>query len=190
MSFPQDFNPNEGDTLYTMQNLESGNSVKLRAMSDVTAGFSLWSEKDGKPTVIRAEESSQIDPSQASINTYSGKPNKIKQFIAMLVWNYSTERFEIFETDKSSIIAKLYSMDQDPDLGDLQGYDIKLSKTGKNKDTKYDVLSLGKSPVSKEIKEQFASVAYNPNAFFTGDNPLSTEGVETSTPDVSGDVPF
>jgi len=188
-SFPTNWSPSEGESSYTLRSLESGESYKLRAMTPVTVGYSLWVDKDGKPSTVRAQEASQIDPSQASINKFSGKPNTVKQFVAFLVWNYTSERFEVFETDKASIIKRLWAMDQDPDIGDLQTYDIKISKTGSGKGIAYEINSLGKSLVAKEITEKFKSITYTPTNFFTGGNPLTSEVVEEAE-EVASDVPF
>lgn len=200
MAFSTNFEPESGASAYTMQNLESGDSFKLRFMTEILDGWSLWAEdEEGQPTVIRAEEKEQIDPSQASINKLSGKPNKRKQFVAGIVYNYETERFEVFETDKASIIKKLWELDQDPDLGDLQGYDIKLSKTGQGMDTRYSVLPLGKSKVKKDIKERFNELEYNLHALYDGGNPLDAvsdtndiadEVDENMDDDEMGDIPL
>lgn len=172
MAFSKSFSPESGESPYTLQNLESGDSVKLRVMSLVLSGYSLWSEVDGKPLALRAEEREGIDTSKAAINKLTGKPNKIKQFVAMIVWNYKSNRFEILETDKSTIIKKLWAMDQDPDLGDLREYDIKLSKTGKGTDTRYEVMSLGKAEVDGKIQKDFEDLPNDLTALFRGENPF------------------
>lgn len=186
MAFSNNFTPDAGNSDYTMQNLESGDSFKLRFMTEILDGWSLWAEEEGKPTVIRAEEKEDIDPSQAATNKLSGKSNKRKQFVAGIVYNYETERFEVFETDKASIIKKLWELDQDPDLGDLQGYDIKLNKTGQGMDTRYAVLPLGKSKVKKDIKERFDELEYNLHALYDGGNPLEATGINTE--DIADEV--
>jgi hypothetical protein len=196
MAFKNDFTPDAGSSSYTLQNLESGESFKLRVMTEILTGYSLWSEEDGKPVLIRAEHKEEIDPSKASVNKLSGKKNKRKQFIACIVYNYDVQRFEVFETDKASIIKKLWSLDQDPDLGDLRQYDIKLKKTGQGMDTRYDVLSLGKAKIDKEIAKKFDELEFNLSALYDGGNPLDidtakiADEVAEAQTDEDGDVPF
>lgn len=179
MAFSKDFDPSKGSSVYTMQNLDSGDSFKLRVMTEIINGWSLWTEEDGKAQLIRAEEKEQIDPKNASINPHTGKKNKPKEFIACIVYNYETEQFEVFETDKSSIYTPLYDFEHDGDLGDLREYDIKLSKTGQGKETRYSVLPLGKSKVKKEIQEQFNELEYNLHALYDGENPMEVTATDS-----------
>lgn len=177
MAFKDDFTPEEGTSTYTMQNLESGDSLKLRVMTEMLTGYSLWAEENGDKTVIRAEEKEEIDVSKAAFNKLTNSKNRVKQFIGCIVYNYHTEQFEVLETDKGSIIGKLWTMDQDPDLGDLRKYDIKLSKTGQGKDTRYDVLSLGVSDVDSEIKKEFDKLEFNLENLFNNGNPLIVDDI-------------
>lgn len=173
MSFNTNFTPKAGESRYTMSNLDSGDAVKLRFVSNVIDGFSLWEEENGKPKVFRKKEESEIDKSKAG--SYQGTPNKIKQFIAAVVWNYTAERFEIFETDKASIIKKLWEMDQDEDLGNLTSYDIKVSKSGSGMETRYSVMPLGISPVSTEILEAYEELSVDLTALYRDENPFDSE---------------
>ena len=188
MAFSQSFSPEAVESAYTMRELGSGESVKLRVMSDVLTGYSLWSEANGKPTVIRAELKENIDPKQASVNKITGKPNKIKQFIACVVWNYTAERFEVLETDKGSIIKKLWTMDQDPDLGDLKGYDIKITKNGSGMETRYEVLSFNAGKVADDILKEYEALNHDLTALLRNEDVFGKKGQQK--PEVIDDVDF
>ncbi len=166
MAFTQGFAPSAGESTYTLRNLNSGESVKIRILSDVVSGFSLWSENNGKPLAIRAKAKEDIDASKAAVNKLTGKPNTVKQCIAAVVYNYNSKSIETLETDKATIIRALWSLDQDEDFGDLKKYDIKIKKSGTGTDTKYEVNPLSKEPVSKEIQDVFKDSDIDLEALF------------------------
>jgi len=179
MAFSDSFTPEAGSSTYTMSNLKSGDSVKIRFLTEVTSGYSLWGEEDGEVKVYRAKTEEEIDKSKAGY--YRGKKNKVKQFIVAIVWNYTSGQFEVFETDKAQIIKKLWTMDQDQDLGDLRKYDIKVSKTGTGMETRYEALPLGASKLADDIKRQFSELSYNLENVFNDENPIS--GAKSSSED-------
>lgn len=183
MAFNQDFAPSAGESTYTLRNLNSGESVKLRILTDVISGYSLWTDNNGKPLALRSKVKEDIDASKAAINKLTGKPNQVKQCIAAVVYNYNSKAIETLETDKATIIRALWSLDQDEDFGDLKKYDIKIKKSGTGTDTKYEVNPLSKEPVSKEIQDAFEESDIDLEALF--------EAKKSTNGEVSADeIPF
>jgi hypothetical protein len=172
MAFPTNFTPQSGGR-YTMQGLQSGGSIRIRVMTDFIVGKSVWTNEG---TVCRVREDDSI-PEEKIGTDQSGKPNKVKQFIAAGVWNYDTNQFEIFETDKGSILGKLWDYDQDPDYGDCKNYDIKIGKTGAGLKTKYSVVAAPPKPLDEKIKADFRLETINPDALFEGKSPFSADEI-------------
>ena len=96
------------DNLYVMRKLiklpKEFNPTKLRVMSELITGKSVWGEVDGKRMPTRTKPDGKILVGSIGINQFTGEPEKIKDFIACVVWNYSSKRLEILETDNWKII--------------------------------------------------------------------------------------
>lgn len=173
MSFPQDFSPSTTSG-YTMRNLESGKTVRIRFMTDFVVGRSVWTNEN---TVYRVTETESIPVEKIGNNKITGKPNAIKQFIAAICYNYDSGEFEIFETDKGSIISKLWDYSQDPDYGDSKNYDIKIGKTGSGLTTKYSVVAAPPKEVEKEIADSFAGQNFDLSTLFTKNDDFGNQDV-------------
>lgn len=102
-----------------------------------------------------------------------GKP---KEFWAFVVWNYEEKKIQIMEITQQTIKKAIVALTQDQDFGDPKGYDLKVSKTGKGKETKYTLLPLGKTSFSPEGEDVDAILAdarsVRLEALFDGDDPF------------------
>lgn len=74
----------------------------------------------------------------------------------MKVWNYEKEQLQIREVTQASIRDQILAYNNDADWGDPKEYDISVSKTGKDLETKYTVLttSSGKKELDETITEK------------------------------------
>ena len=75
---------------------------------------------------------------------------------SLIVWNYATKRVEVLEQG-NDFFQNLLAFVEDPDLGDLRDYDIKITRRGTGKDTSYTVIPCAKKRVSKEVEDAFAT---------------------------------
>lgn len=194
MALPNGFQPKSGQSKYTMTGLQSGQTVKVRVLSDFIAGRIVWSGNDEtgrKPR--RFKDSENIPTSAIGVDKY-GQPERIRQFIAAKVWNYETEQVEVFETDKAMIIKQIFSYESDSDYGDSKTYDLKISKTGSGMETEYGVIAAPPKPVSDEIKKADKECPVNLEALYDGADPFdSTAVVKKAAPsseELAEDVPF
>lgn len=187
MAFPKDFEPKAGGaSLYTLSNLESGETLKLRIMSDFIVGNSVWGEDDEgnrRPNKFRIGVT--IPTSVIGISKFNDLPESIKQFVAAVVWNYETERLEILETDKATIIEQLFTLEKTEEYGDIRGYDIKLSKEGQKMDTKYTVVPLPPKDPEKLVLEAYNALDVNLEALFDGADPFAGATAEDIADDVA-----
>lgn len=196
MALPKNFQPKVGESKYTMTGLQSGETVKIRVLSDFIAGRKVWSDdQEGRRKPNRFRDDQNIPVSAIGVDKY-GNPERIRQFIAAKVWNYETKQVEVFETDKASIINQIFNYENDSDYGDSQSYDLKISKSGQGMDTEYSVIPAPPKPVEKAILVASRAEQVNLQALFDGKDPFnSTEhseeesGVMTSD-EVANDVPF
>lgn len=73
---------------------------------------------------------------------------------SLLIWNYGTKQIEILEQG-NDFFSDLLTFVQDPDLGDLRGYDLKITRKGVKKDTSYTVIPGIKKPICEEALTAF-----------------------------------
>ena len=183
MALPKNFQPKKEGSRYTMSKLNSGETVKIRILSDFISGNMTWSghtKDDKKP--VRVPENTPMLTTNIGTNLRSGEPERIKQFIAAIVWNYDNEVLEIFETDKATIISRIYEFETDPDYGDSKAYDLKVSKKGTGMETEYSVMPSPPTKVSKDIATAYGSEQINLKALYSGADPFTpqSDGNEAS----------
>lgn len=85
-------------------------------------------------------------------------PDWFIYFQACVIWNYDEKMIQIFEIKSKVIMRKLQALVQDEDRGPELDYDLKVTKTGKSKDTKYDLIASGKGPTTKEIMKAYTDL--------------------------------
>lgn len=196
MAFPKTFQPEQGEQSnnYTLSHLESGSTVKLRVMSDFITGNSVWGEnKEGKRVCTKTRDGENIPVGAIGTNKFTGMPERIKQFVASVVYNYDTKQLEILETDKATIIEQLYALENTEEYGDLKGYDIKIGKNGQKTDTTYSVIGLPPKAVDTTILTEYKKSDINLEKLFTNEDPFQAEqqvDEDLTSEDVANDVPF
>lgn len=197
---PMNFEPDKGSGgKYVLNKLESGGKIKIRMLSDFITGRCVWGDgPDGKRAVYRVKPGEPIPASKIGVSKFSGKPERIKQFIAAIAYNYESKQVEIFECDKAKLVSQIFALEASEDWGDSREYDITLSKTGTGTDTTYSALPSNKAPMKEKV--DFSKVnleaLYTPN----GGDPFNPIDVEEKVEDqivdseesdeVASDVPF
>lgn len=186
MAFPKNYEPQEtqsGD--YT--EIKPG-ETRLRFLSDIIVGNVLWvTTPDGKRKPERKRYGQSFNPADIGIDKW-GNPERIRPFMASVVWNYGTSKIEIFETSKNQIIDQLYGYDADPDWGDLKGYDVVISRNGEGKETKYQVIAKPAKPVDSAILLLKSKTTINLEALYDGGNPFITASEPHMSADIANDA--
>ena len=67
---------------------------------------------------------------------------KVKVFRAFVVRNYDDKQLQVMEVTQNTIKQQLFEYSRDEDYGDPKTYDIKINRTGKDLETKYQVKPL------------------------------------------------
>ncbi|NBV95701.1 MAG: hypothetical protein EBR90_02790 [Actinobacteria bacterium] len=163
--FPSNYTPpesgSESSGKYTK--IKENEPVKLRILSEAITGYNYWTN-DNK--CIRSELRFESTP-----NIRDGE--KQKHFWAFKVWNYNTKQIEIWEITQSSIRDTLWSYWKDDEYGDLRGYPLKITRTGKALETKYQVIAGQIKPLDEEIAIESANTPVNLHALYSGENPFA-----------------
>ncbi len=95
-----------------------------------------------------------------------------------MIFNYSTDKVEIWTIAQKGIQQKLEMWNSDADFGDPTTYDIKVSRKGKDKgSTTYSVDALMKKEnmeaISKDILDEVKTI--NLSALISGDDPFKSD---------------
>ncbi len=171
MALPKQFEVEKSTGGYTLKNIVADKKTKIRVLSDFIAGKSSWIMNGEKRKPFRLEPSASAPVSvmdQVAINKFTGKPESWKQFIAAVVWNYTTEQVEILETDKKPIIEQISNLENDDDWGDSKSYDLGITKTGMGTETEWHITPSNKASFKCPVEWK----QVNLNALLSGENPF------------------
>lgn len=144
---------------------------KLRILSAPILGYVYWTDEK-KP--VRLKEA----PEEAPDDMKSG--GKVKHFWAFAVWNYKEKKVQILELTQVSIQAPITDLVTSEDWGDPQGYDITITRKGKDLDTEYTVQPSPHKATPLEALNAYAETKVDLNALFLGSDPFGSK--EESTP--------
>lgn len=108
-------------------------------------------------------------------NTNDIKENwKVKEFWAFVVWNYNSEAVQIMEITQNTIKDQIFALARDEDFWDPKGYDLKITRSWKDLETKYQVKPLAQKPFeNKEAIEEAKKI--NLEALFDWEDPFRPE---------------
>lgn len=171
MSLPKGFKQEVPLSKYTMANLKAIPKMKFRVLSDFIEGRSVWGEPDGKRVCTRRRIGEDMPVEAIGWSKRYNKPESVKQFIAAIVFNYTTNQVEIFETDKSTVIGFIEGIEGEADWGDSKNYDLIISKSGEDLDTTYSVLPSNKTPFKQEVDIK----DINLQVLFDGQDPFAVK---------------
>ena len=158
--------------------ITEGEPFKFRILSSALLGWEYW-KTDNKPKRlpflddVLGNGRPAHTPEDIRIGE-DGLPEKIKHFWAFSVWDYEAQQVKLFQITQATIQEGIRGLCKDPDWGNPNGYDIKLTRSVQGKQTKY-VVSPGKE--SDPPPEALAALAASPinlSALLTGGDPFST----------------
>lgn len=120
----------------------------------LSSPFMMWlSWTDGQPSRVAylgADGKPTAKPAKGS-----GAKDSVKHAWGLIVWNYKTEKVEVFELDKQDVINGLIAYANNPKWGHPKKYDIIITKTGSGMDTSYTLTVEPHSPASQVIVDAF-----------------------------------
>lgn len=163
-----DFLPDNYETPATNANYLkfADGETRFRILSKPVIGWLDWKDKKPLRFQMNAKPEKPVDPS---------KP--IKHFWAMLVWNCATSRIQVLEITQTTIQKAIETLAKDNDWGAPFGYDIKVIRKGKDKETEYTVTPAPKKAFTEY--ETVRAVKICLNELFTGGDPFNSSGAPT-----------
>ncbi len=97
----------------------------------------------------------------------------VKKFYGYGIYNYSLKRIQIWTCDKATINNAIRELASDKNWGDFRHYDLVITKTGKELETKYCVHPIPPSQISDEVLTAFTQTPLNLNALFSNEDPFA-----------------
>ena len=95
----------------------------------------------------------------------------LKRFIMGVVYDYEAQEFKILEITQRTLMEQLFKYIKDEEYGDPCNYDIKVSKTGKDKDTKYSLIASPPKAASKDLVAEFSELRCDLRAVYDNEDP-------------------
>jgi hypothetical protein len=180
------------DAYVGLSKLDEGKPHRYRFLGSAITGYSTWVETDGKSKPVRWREKPEGDeiPGNLQINKQSGKPAEIKRFVAGFVWDYAKERISVLMIDQKTILQELHAAIVDPDFGDPQEYDVKITRKKENDFTKYSLKAAPPKAVGDQIErayEELLDKGADLEALFDNGNPFEPQASKADGEDEDGD---
>lgn len=138
---------------------------KLRILSKPIIGWLDWDDKKPLRFRMKFKPEKPIRADQA-----------IKHFWAFIVYNYADKEVQILEITQATVQKAIEHLSKDEEWGAPYHYDIKITKTGKDKETKYAVVPSPKKALTDEQMSMALAKPCNLDALFSNDDPWKVEG--------------
>jgi hypothetical protein len=180
------------DSYIGLSKLDEGKPFRYRFLGPAITGYSTWVETDGKSKPVRWRVKPEGDeiPGNLQINKKSGKPAEIKRFLAGFVWDYARERISVLMIDQKTILQELHAAIIDPDYGDPQEYDIKITRKVENDFTKYSLKAAPHRATTAQIDEAYMALlekGADLEVLFANGNPFEPEATKAESEDEGDD---
>jgi len=138
---------------------------RIRFLSKIIVGWEMWHKN--KVSRFRKDEK-PILPSDADSKTV------IREFWSAIVWNFDLGKIQIFNITQKTVQTAIFLLSKDPDWLSPGLYTIKITKTGKEKFTKYSVMPGQKKPLETHIKTIFQDTPINLEELYEGNDPFNS----------------
>lgn len=156
---------------------EKDKAIVVRVVSPPVFGYEYWNNEN-KP-VRSKEEPTNLDDCPKNDKGIC----EVKFFWAFVIWNYEEERIQIWEVTQKSIMSQLEAYIQDEEYGIPQRYDLKVTRKGESKETKYTVMARPPKELEEKPKEAAETTDVNLDALFTSEDPFGkAKEVEAEKP--------
>ena len=176
MSFlPNGYQPQESDSPNKYMKLKNGDNL-VRILSKPIIGHIGWRDKQPHRAKKIEDLSGNFD-------------NTPKEFWAVVCYCYDTQSISVWEITQKTILKAITSLSNDKAWGSPLKYDMKITRTGEDLQTEYQVSPYPHRETPDKVKDEFKATSINLEALFTGDNPFE-EKKEVNIMDSSNDLPF
>lgn len=142
--------------------------TKVRILSDFIDGYLDWA--DNKPVRYRKNE---LPKDEDGKEIPAKNKDGYMYFLDCVVRNYNAKKIQVFEIKSLVLQKKLQALAKDEDRGEEMDYDLKFTKTGKDKTTKYEVTPANKWPLTEELAGAYIDAWVNLEALYDGADPFA-----------------
>ena len=159
-----------------MKKLEQGEN-RMRILTKPIQGYVWWPEGSNKPE--RAHGPTDI-------------PTGIKD--AKYFWFLTIAingEVKFLELKQKTILSQIKSLSDNTEWGEVQDYDITITRSGQDLETQYTVVPNPKKAINADVAKQWADIKarYNPENLFTNGTPLEP-GEEKKQDGKDEELPF
>lgn len=116
--------------------IPEGESVKIRPLSTAITGWEYWEET--KPKRFRPKEKPRA-------------AKELREFAALLIWNYELQRVQIWSFHQMTIKNSLRKLIET--YGNPMNFDVLITKMGTDKETRYYLKAIPGTKCPKEAQE-------------------------------------
>jgi len=148
---------------------DGDNSLRILSEQPLI-GFVYWSTA-GKPVRSLQHPGQPADIRLGADN----KPEKVKEFWAMAIYNIGTKQVELWEVTQAQIRDAIIGLSNDSEWGHPSQYSLKIKKSGKGLETKYAVMPGKPGPLPAEIQAVVDASPVNLMALIDGGNPFDSQ---------------
>ena len=141
--FPEGWQPESGGQ--GDKYLKIKDEVRVRIIQPPLIYFQAWTEQDGKPKPVRSAQ-----PFPEGSGPWKEAPRMV---LGLFCYDLDADRVVFWEVTQVSIQRELFNLNADKDFGDPRNYDLKISKTGSGKETKYSLRPLAVKPIADHIMQ-------------------------------------
>lgn len=165
MFLPDDYKSPSSQNNY--MKLQDGEN-RFRILTAPILGWEDWADKTPVRFRFADKPLTSIDPK---------KP--VRHFWAFVVWNYATESIQILHLTQATVRKAIETLSKDVDWGAPYFYDIKIFKTGKEKETEYTVNPCPAKEIHAYIIEQFNEKPCKLEALYDNQDPFAPSVTRT-----------
>jgi hypothetical protein len=108
---------------------------------------------------------------------------------SMMAWDYQQEMVVCLSLKKTSLTEWLLNLTRNPEFWDPTKYNIVITRTGKEKETRYEITGGQYRELDKDVLEKIAMEDYDITRMLTNDSPFLWQKADKVTPS-DEEVPF
>ena len=159
-----------------MKKLEQGEN-RMRILETPIQGYVWWPENDNKP--VRVKNPGDIETGV--------KDAKYFWFLTIAMGS----EVKFLEIKQKTILSQIKALSENKEWGEVQDYDITITRSGQDLETQYTVVPNPKKAIDADVALQWANIKarYNPENLFTNGTPLEP-GEEKKQDDKDEELPF
>lgn len=159
-----------------MKKLEQGEN-RMRILTTPIPGYVWWPENENKPKRVQK-------PGDIATGV---KDAKYFWFLTIAINN----EVKFLEIKQKTILNQIKALSDNQEWGEVQEYDITITRSGHDLETQYTVVPNPKKQLDADVVKQWSSIKdrYNADNLFTNGSPLEP-GEEKAQDDKEEELPF